>query len=339
MAELVVSAETNSRFRIFNETQRITIRSGPFISDADQVFAIGSCFAREIRFALRDLGIRVTPNYASLDVDGDTVRADNLPEEEHLNYYNAFTILQEVQRAFGCWRQTPDDYWRGRIKAWGGITAFQDPYRRLVFGRTEESLLRVTDDLNRIMLDGFRSASAFVITYGMTEVFRSRHSGKIVAQKPLYGGGGGATETELWRSTFDDNLAAVRETIRLLSTLNPSANIFVTVSPVPLERTFSEDDIYVASTEGKCTLRAVLGQVSREFDHVIYFPAYEMVLANGAASFREDGRHVVAPMVQRIMAAFVEAHVRSLDRRRRGDELRSTDGNRQVAASATSPVD
>jgi hypothetical protein len=333
MAELVVSAASNSRFRTFNETQRITIRPGPFISEADEVFAIGSCFAREIRFALRDLGIRVTPNYASLAVDHENFRADNLPEEEHLNYYNAFTILQEVQRALGCWRQTPDDYWRVRTKAWGGITAFQDPYRRLVFGRTEGSLLAVTDNLNKIMLDGFRSASAFVITYGMTEVFRNRHSGRIVAQKPLYGGGGGATETELWRSAFDDNLTAVRETIRLLSMLNPKANIFVTVSPVPLERTFSEDDVYVASTEGKCTLRAVLGQVSREFEHVTYFPAYEMVLASGAASFREVGRHVVARVVQKIMAAFVAAHVRSVDKRDHVDELRSTEGNGQIAGS------
>jgi hypothetical protein len=310
MAELVVAPETTARFRTFIERGAITVRPGPFISKTDRVFTIGSCFAREIRFALRELGVEVAPHYASLALDPREVRVDNLPQEEHLNYYNAFTILQEVQRAVDLWRQDEDDYWQVAVKGWGGVTAFQDPYRRLVFGRTVESLLQINGELNRIMRDGFLSAGAFLITYGMTEVFRNRRSGRIVAQKPLYGGGGGTAESEFWPSTFEDNLAAIRETMRLINIHNPRAKIFVTVSPVALERTFSNNDVFVASTEGKCILRAVLGQVSREFPSVCYFPAYEAVMSNGTASFRPDGRHVLMPVVQGIIRAFVEAYVR-----------------------------
>jgi hypothetical protein len=309
MAELTVSADPQTKYQTFVETQRIVAAPGPFISRDDAVFTIGSCFAREIRFALRDIGLRVTPRYRDLRFDPAVARVDNLPDEEHLNYYNAFTIRQEIERAVGLWSQEEDDYWTVSSRVWKGHQAFQDPYRRLVFGRTAEALRSVTEDASRIMREALLSADAFLITYGMTEVFRNKRNGRIVAQKPLYGGGGGATETEFWQSGFDDNLQAVRATVRAINAHRPGAKIFMTVSPVALERTFSTSDIYVANSESKAILRAVLGQVSREFPSVTYFPAYEAVMSNGPASFRPDGRHVLVDTVQSIMRAFVQAHV------------------------------
>ncbi len=51
----------------------------------------------------------------------------------------------------------------------------------------------------------------------------------------------------------------------------------MTVSPVALAATFGEEDIVVTNMESKCLLRAAIGQVTREFEDVIYFPAFELV--------------------------------------------------------------
>jgi hypothetical protein len=309
MAELSIVAEPQTKYRAFVETQKITSRRGPIIGSTDRVFTIGSCFAREVRLALNKLGVAVTPNYGEVRFDPSIARVDNLPAEEHMNYYSAFTICQEIERAAGTWKPAEDDFWTVTSKEWKKSQAFQDPYRRLVFGRTREALADVTKAVDRVIAEAFVSADAFLITYGMTEVFRSKKSGRVVAQRPLYGGGGGVSETEFWQSGFHDNLEATRRTVGLITSQNPNAKIFMTVSPVALERTFSDCDIFVANAESKAILRAVLGQVSREFPSVTYFPAYEAVMSKGSFAFRPDGRHVLPHTVHSIMGAFVEAHV------------------------------
>ncbi len=69
----------------------------------------------------------------------------------------------------------------------------------------------------------------------------------------------------------------------------------------------------VANMEGKSVLRAVVAQVAREYSsNVIYFPAYEIVMAGGRGSFEADGRHVKGEVVQSIMNAFSQGYVSAL---------------------------
>ena len=84
----------------------------------------------------------------------------------------------------------------------------------------------------------------------------------------------------------------------------------ITVSPIALERTFSDRDILIANCEGKSLLRAVLGEFSRIHDDVMYFPAYEMVTSLGEIGFIPgDLRHVKKAVVDMIMQTFINAHV------------------------------
>lgn len=310
MAAPIIAPSFHAKWSQFVETGAVSFVEEPFLDGDDHIFAIGSCFAEEIRKALVQLNMRLLPDYAAIQIDRKRNQVDTLPERPHLNYYNSFTIRQEFERIVGEWDQAPDDYWRVRLKRWPERKAFQDPYRRLVFGRTADDLHATIGNLNAVMRAGFAQASAFLITFGMTEVFVNKANGRIVCQKPLYGGGGGADETTFLQSDFAGNLANVRRICEIILAHKPDAKILMTVSPVGLERTFSGRDICVANMEGKSILRAVLGQVEREFAQVRYFPAYEIVMAKGIASFREDGRHVLDSVVQNIMSAFVRAHVR-----------------------------
>lgn len=86
---------------------------------------------------------------------------------------------------------------------------------------------------------------------------------------------------------------------------NKEPRIILTVSPVPLLRTFSNRDIIVANTYSKSVLRAVADELSSKYDDVDYFPSYEMV-ANSPReiAWRHDQRHVTKEMVWHIMHRF-----------------------------------
>ncbi|WP_349438000.1 GSCFA domain-containing protein [Pararhizobium sp. A13] len=144
----------------------------------------------------------------------------------------------------------------------------------------------------------------------MTEVFRNAESGKIVNQKPGYAGSdGGAGQVERVFSSFEENLDNLRAIVRLVRTAKPGAKIVMTVWPVALAATFGEEDIVVTNTESKCLLRAAIGQVTREFEDVIYFPAFELVTSLDAErAFRADRRNVLMPVVEHIMQVFQEAY-------------------------------
>jgi hypothetical protein len=303
----------NDRYKTFAEKRLITIPRQPLLGDDDAVFTMGSCFAEEIRTALVSENIRCVPNYNRIAFDRNVAVVDTLPEREHMNYYNTFTIKLQFEQILDIWQQDPDDYWEiGRLSrkvaAWDGVPNFQDPYRRLVVARTPELLQHLIQEIVKEMRRAFNEARAFIFTFGMTEVFRNRRSGRVVCQRPAYAGGGGLSETERHDSSFAENLENVRSIVKMIRNRKPAAPIILSVSPVPLARTFGNRDVVTASMEGKSILRAVLGQVTREFEGVAYLPSYEYVTLLGAVGgFRDDLRHVRQEAVGEIVTAFLAA--------------------------------
>jgi hypothetical protein len=178
----------------------------------------------------------------------------------------------------------------------------------MVIAQTPELLQEVTASLDRLIRAAFLAADHFIFTFGMTEVFRCNRSGRIACQVPGYGGGGGAGECSYVQSDFAENLAAVRRILDLIAVARPEATVFVTVSPVPLKRSFSGVDVVVANTLSKSTLRAVLAEAVTGRDSAVYFPSYEAVISEGAAAFIEDGRHVRRDLVEDITRTFLNCY-------------------------------
>ena len=88
--------------------------------------------------------------------------------------------------------------------------------------------------------------------------------------------------------------------------------MLVTVSPVPLLSTFRDMDVLVANAYSKSVQRAALDEFTRDKAGVDYFPSYEFVtLSNPKIAWsRGDYRHVSPDVVNRIMAAVLEAYVK-----------------------------
>ncbi|MFI0844608.1 GSCFA domain-containing protein [Mesorhizobium sp. IMUNJ 23232] len=308
--KIVVRDKPNPRWSSHFTNKLLTVKKAPIFGPDDIVYTIGSCFAERIRIALTAERVNVGPYVGGIPMAAENYRIDNLPSRPHMNYYNSFTIRQEFERHIGVWRQADDDFWvHPRDKFWGGEAMYQDPYRRAVFGRTPESLMAAVRHLDRAIDESIRQASVFFITLGMAEVFRNKKTGLMACQKPGYAGGVGEEETEFHMSTYEENLDNMSRVVEIITGINPDARIVVTVSPVGLARTFGEDDIITANTEGKSLLRTVLGALARKYENVVYFPSYEIVMANSPVSFREDdGRHVANWVVSKIVKAFKEAH-------------------------------
>lgn len=295
--------KANPAWKRFMADRMVTSAPNPVVKKSDRFFLMGSCFAEEIRLALEAaLGHdKVGPDYRQVQFDPATAQIDELPARNHLNTYNAHSVLQEIERILGLWQPDPDDFWMvdGRV---------QCPYRRLVFATTPETFNAISADLTRVLQEGFAKADHFIFTFGMTEVFVNKHSGKIANQKPGYGLGGGVEETTYHRAGFAENFAVIARIVDLITAAKPAARIFCTVSPVPLKRTFSGEDIFVANSLSKSTLRTVLSEIAAARPNVTYFPSYEAVISGGDAAWEDDGRHVARPVVEAITRTFVKTY-------------------------------
>ncbi|HEX6958961.1 MAG TPA: GSCFA domain-containing protein [Ferrovibrio sp.] len=317
--ELVAVDRPNKKWEALRETGKLTVKRNLLFNASHRFFTIGSCFAEEIRKALTARNVICYPEYRKIKVDHARMRVDTLPHREHMNYYNTFSIRQEVERAAGLWVQDKHDIWEvanrtlvNGTQAVGEGTLYQDPYRRLVFGKTPADLWEALEQIDAVMKEGMLNADACFITLGMTEVFKKKNNGLVCNQIPVYAGGAGLRETYYHQSTFDENYQNIKRALLLLKQMNPKIQVVLTVSPVPLERSFNEHDVFVNNMESKTTLRAVAGQICREFDWVHYFPSFEIVWGIGVPAYQEDRVHVKPEIVQGIISTFLASHFTDL---------------------------
>lgn len=77
-------------------------------------------------------------------------------------------------------------------------------------------------------------------------------------------------------------------------------NIMLTVSPVPLQTSFSGQDCVIANSYSKATMRCVAEKLRARFTGALdYFPSYEIVTSGGLSSFQDDHVHVKPEVVEK----------------------------------------
>ncbi len=287
----------------------ITLPKNPLIKPGAKVFAMGSCFAVEIRDALRGKGFNVLPRYFDLSFDPARQSPGKLPRRDNINHYDTFTIRQEFEMAFGGRGAQTGDFWEvtsATVKSSVDLNTnklFQDPHRKRIFASSMEDLAALSANMDACIREGIKNADVYIITLGLIEVWRNRRTGKYLCMAP---GRGQTDDAEFILSDFQDNMDNMRRVCGLIRDHAPGRKIILTVSPVPLARTFTDKDVVIANMESKSLLRAVSGQLQREFDNVIYWPSYEIAAREDI--YEEDGRHVRRESVDKIVNAFIDVH-------------------------------
>lgn len=267
-----------------------------------RMLTVGSCFARNIEEYLDLIGVSLP----SLDFEAPQIESPNRPNGI-LNKYTPVSMAQEIERAAKLQRP-------GHVIEMADL---DDLTYNLSDGSVVDMELNWTPVTRARFLERRRQvhkvfASAFnadcvTFTLGLIEAWRDKHTGNFISGFPKH--------REMLRDTtrfefvplnYQTCLTESRRCIETILSRNKTCKIIVTVSPVPLQRTFTDQDIIIANTHGKSVLRSVAEELTRAFPSVAYFPSFEaVVLSPVAETFEKDLRHVRDAKVGRIVRDLV----------------------------------
>ncbi len=271
----------------------------------DKFYAIGSCFARGVENALATHKITVesaAPEFAKLQPANKEVSGLGFT-----NKYNTYSILNELR-----WALDPDAVFPQESIVQLTKTTWYDPHSNptLSFAGLEETLQRRV--LMQVVTQRIRNCRAVIVTLGLAEVWRDIQADVFVNRTPIPSLFKTQPDRyEFHLTSFAENWANLEAIHALLSQYgHPEVHIVVTVSPVPLENTFSEMDIVVANTWAKSLLRTVAQEWAAAHANVDYFPSYEIVQSSDrAAVWETDLRHVKGAGVRHIMELFLRNYI------------------------------
>jgi GSCFA family len=223
------------------------------------------------------------------------------------NKYNTFSIYNELRWALDPQAQFPRE---SIVDIGNGLAVDPHINPTLPLADVEETWRR----RELIQMVNRRAAQCRVIfvTLGLVEVWRDIETDTFLNSTPffnlleLY-----PDRYEVHVTDFAQNLANLERIHELLRQFgHPDVKIVVTVSPVPLMATFSEEDIVLANTYSKSLLRAVAQHWSAAHDNVHYFPSYEIVQnSDRSQTWEDDLRHVKPQVVKHIMDVFVQCYL------------------------------
>lgn len=301
----------------FFANPQIGLERRRILHPTSRVFTMGSCFALEVRKALKKAGLSVYPDYDTVQYDDASQMFDKRGREMP-PHYDTFTMRQEFEAMLGKWPDRSLGYYpvtgRKINELLQSPTVYQDPYRKMTYAVSEPLLEQMSSNITEVMAAGLKTSDVIVLTLGLTEAWQHIKTGKYFVRPPNSGYGGGKGLAEFVQSTFLQNYENMRAIIDMLFAQYPEKNVVISVSPVRLQTTYSQSDIGTANLESKSILRAVAGQICREYgDKVTYFPSYEFaMLGLGSITgtgqvFEADGRHVQPPFVNAITAFFQKA--------------------------------
>lgn len=278
------------------------------IDRSTRVATAGSCFAQHIARYLKSSGYNyyvaekghpILPEYAR------TKNNYGMFSARYGNIYTARQLRQLIERAYGAFHPAED--------AWeDGSGTVLDPYRPSVQPGGFSSVLEMRLDREQhfaAVREMFESLDVFVFTLGLTECWISRVDGAAFPICPgVEGGAFDADRHQFYNQSVDDVLEDMTVFLMKLARVNPAAKVILTVSPVPLAATARHDQhVLSATVYSKSVLRVAAEMLSSRFEHVAYFPSYEIITGsfNRGAYFAEDLRNVVEAGVNHVMTLFM----------------------------------
>jgi tetratricopeptide (TPR) repeat protein len=261
------------------------------LEPGQRIFTIGSCFARNIETALAARGFDIP--MLDFTIDKEEWGGDPLAV---LNTYVPAVIAPQIRWAFGLesfdLERHGAEVRPGRFVDLQLTSGFRPMPAHVVLARREQ--------INAVYRK-LAVSHAVIITLGLIEAWFDHKSGSYInAAPPKSVASADPKRFELHIQDYDQVLAELRALTVLLGQVCPADHrVILTVSPVPLEATFTQGDVAVANTYSKSVLRAAAEAIISEYDHVEYFPSYEsVILSERALAFTEDQIHIATPLVR-----------------------------------------
>jgi hypothetical protein len=274
-----------------------------------QIATAGSCFAQHIKRHLAANGFKVLdlePPPLGLPPDRQLAYGFGLFSARYGNIYTVRQLLQLAQESLG--QLTPTHgVWQKAERFIDGLRPAVEP---LGFAEPGAVLLHRRSHLGKVraMLERM---DLMIFTLGLTEAWVDAADGVVYPTAPgTVGAPGGAAALEFRNFTTAQTIDDFLEFRDLVRAFNPSCRFLLTVSPVPLTATATQDHVLVASSYSKAALRAAAGELAASHADVDYFPSFELISSPvfKGAFFEVNQRGVTPAGVQFVMDTFFSAH-------------------------------
>jgi hypothetical protein len=273
-----------------------------------RIATAGSCFAQHIARYLRArkaIVVNLERSPPGLSAANAAKYGYGIYSARYGNIYTVRHLLQLTEEALG--RFAPSD------AVWERDGRFFDAMRIGVepAGLPSAEAVRQhrLQHLGRVQ-SLFARADVFVFTLGLTEAWTHRESGTVYPTAPGTIAGSYRPDVHAFRN-FDflevyEDFVAFR---RLAMEQNPGMKFLLTVSPVPLAATATDQHVLVATTYSKSALRAAAGKLAETFENVDYFPSFDFLTGafTRGAFHSDDARQITQAGVEAVMRIFFEA--------------------------------
>lgn len=270
----------------------------------DTIYAIGSCFARNVERALEEAGKRVLSREFELGDVGESLG----DAANFFNKYSIHSVTNEIR-----WALERDTFPGEDVIYPMGKGRYCDP--QLGMARLDFPMEKILEFRHRY-LDAVASvaeADVIILTLGYVETWYDRKLDlylNVIPPAPVIKAEPDRFEFRVL--SYRDVLDGLNELYDLLVRHRTKPlKMLVTVSPVPLLATFRDMDVLLANAYSKSVQRAALDEFLLDKEGVDYFPSYEFVtLSNPTIAWsRNDFRHVSSDVVKRIMSNVITRYI------------------------------
>lgn len=273
-----------------------TLRPKFILPRSARVFTIGSCFARHVEECLASAGIEIATRDYHVPKTEWPYRPQGI-----LNEYNPASIAQRVQWAL-----------KEQSAPRSTICALHDGVIDLLLP-SRQSVSSARADLRRTEIAALYSrlkwSDLVVVTLGLIEAWFDREAGVVLSGKPPEAVLKQYPSRFLWyQMDISECTSRLQIAFETLFDRVPNAKVLLTVSPVPLLATFSEDDAITANSYSKAVLRVCAHLLRDKHGSVDYYPAYEMVEMAGPDAFDNDGVHVRDAVVREVTSRMLNLY-------------------------------
>jgi hypothetical protein len=282
------------------------ITRSKLIHPGEAVATMGSCFAQHLAKQIARSGLNYyVPEQPAAGTAPEEARRRNYGVFS-ARYGNVYTVRQALQlfdRAFGHF-QPQERAWQRADGRW------VDPFRPQVepdgFESANAVIAASKDHLGHVR-DIFTRSKWLVFTLGLTEGWTSRKDGAVFPIAPGVAGGSYDPELHAFHNfTLEETWADLDAFLAKVASVNPGAEVLLTVSPVALMATYEPRHVLVSTVLSKSVLRVAADMAEKKYPHVIYFPSFEIITSPAAAGryYEDDLRQVTELGVSHVMRLF-----------------------------------
>jgi hypothetical protein len=272
------------------------------------VVSAGSCFASNLVPWLERAGIeyvRTEKPHPMLAYLPENLGYRNF-SAAYGNIYTVRHLRQLLERAIGKF-QPHEDRWYDDS---GHVI---DPFRPGLRypARSDKEYDRLTSQHLEAVREAFGSATVFVYTLGLTEGWVSAVDGAAFPACPgTIAGKYDPLKHQFHNFTITEICEDLESFIVESRRLNAEVRVVLTVSPVPLVATATDQHVLTATTYSKAVLRVAAEIITQTIPEVTYFPAYEIVTGPQAPDsyFLANHRDVSEEAVGAVMTALLQGH-------------------------------